>query len=77
VEAIHPDDFLLRLLEETPQKLARALEAQSARLKNPPMAVSEIVELLAGIAPKFSEAWHRTLPGAATRPRTQADPGNR
>lgn len=57
LQAIHPDAFLCRLLDATPEPMRLALEAQSSRLKNPPMGVAAIVTLLAGIAPNFAAAW--------------------
>ena len=57
IEAIHPDDFLCRLLGEMPMHLRAALDAQSARLRNPPMDVAAIVALLAPVTPRFSQAW--------------------
>lgn len=58
IEAIHPDAFLCRLLDETPAQLRAALDAQSARLRNPPLDVAAIIALLAPVAPRFAQAWH-------------------
>jgi predicted nucleic acid-binding protein len=57
ITAITPDAFLLRLLAETPVQLRAALDAQSARLKRPPMTVAAIVDLLRFVAPMFVIAW--------------------
>jgi predicted nucleic acid-binding protein len=57
ITAMAPDDFLLRLMAQTPDLLNRALEAQSARLKRKPMDVPAILELLRLVAPKFVAAW--------------------
>ena len=57
VEAISPDAFLLRLLEETPQQLRQALAAQSARLRRPPMDVPAILNLLRVVTPGFVSAF--------------------
>lgn len=57
VAAMTPDDFLLRLMVQTPELLNRALEAQSARLKRKPMDVPAILERLEVVAPKFVAAW--------------------
>jgi predicted nucleic acid-binding protein len=57
IAAVTPDDFLLRILEETPNLLRTALAAQSARLKRKPMTVDAIVQLLSTVAPKFATAW--------------------
>ncbi|RJF88171.1 PIN domain-containing protein [Oleomonas cavernae] len=55
--AVTPDDFLSRLLTDTPNLLRKALQAQSARLKRKPMSVAEIVTLLEKVAPKFAATW--------------------
>jgi predicted nucleic acid-binding protein len=57
IDAISPDAFLLRLLEETPQQLRRALAVQSARLRRPPMDVPAILDLLRTVAPSFVSAF--------------------
>lgn len=57
IEAIHPDAFLCQLLNEMPEKVHAALDAQSARLRNPPIDVTAIVALLAAVTPRFAEAW--------------------
>jgi len=62
LEAIHPDDFLCRLLEQTPTALAAAIGAQVARLKNPPMSLDDLLDRYVPIAPKFVIAWRKTFP---------------
>jgi predicted nucleic acid-binding protein len=57
VVAVTPDDFLLRLMQEAPDLLGAALDAQSARLKRKPMDVAAILGLLRIVAPKFVTAW--------------------
>lgn len=57
VAAVTPDDFLLRLMAETPDLLRAALAAQSARLKRKPMDVAAILQLLSTVTPKFVAAW--------------------
>lgn len=57
VVAISPDDFLRLLMTEAPSQLEAALAAQAARLKKPPMAVADILELLRIVAPRFVESW--------------------
>lgn len=57
IEAIHPDDFLCRLLGDLPEQLRAALTAQSARLRKPPLDVAAIIALLAPVTPRFAEAW--------------------
>ena len=62
IAAVTPDDFLLRLMVETPDLLRTALNAQSARLTRPPMDVATILRLLKKIAPKFVAAWSTENP---------------
>jgi hypothetical protein len=57
ITAVTPDDFLLRLMGETPDLLRTALDAQSARLTRKPMDVATILGLLNMVAPKFVTAW--------------------
>jgi predicted nucleic acid-binding protein len=57
VSALTPDDFLLRMMAETPDLLRIALDSQSARLKRKPMDVAAILGLLSKVAPKFAAAW--------------------
>ena len=57
IAAVTPDDFLLRLMAETPDLLRAAQDAQSARLKRKPMDVPAILDLLRIVAPKFVAAW--------------------
>jgi hypothetical protein len=57
IVAVTPDDFLLRLMSETPHLLRTARDAQSARLQRKPMDVAAILELLRLVAPKFVSAW--------------------
>ncbi|APZ97421.1 hypothetical protein BWQ93_02145 [Sphingopyxis sp. QXT-31] len=57
IEAIHPDAFLCRLFEERPDEVRAALDAQSARLRNPPIDVAAIVALLAPVTPGFVARW--------------------
>jgi predicted nucleic acid-binding protein len=58
IKAIHPDAFLCRLLDDMPGQLRAALDAQSARLRNPPLDVAAIIALLAPVTPRFVQAWH-------------------
>ena len=57
LEAVHPDDFLCRLLANNPELLAAAIAEQVKRLKNPPMTVGDLIASYAAIAPKFVQAW--------------------
>ena len=47
LEAKHPDDFVLELIDLAPGALASVIVEQSRRLKNPPMEVSELMDVLA------------------------------
>jgi len=58
IMAIHPDAFLCRMLDESPDEVRAALDAQSARLRNPPIDVAEVIALLASVTPRFAERWH-------------------
>lgn len=60
IAAVTLDDFLLRLMAETPDLLRTAIEAQSARLKRKPKDVAAILGLLNIVAPKFVTAWLAT-----------------
>ena len=46
VEAWHPDDFVLELLERNEAKVCRALREQRARLLKPPQSVEELLATL-------------------------------
>jgi hypothetical protein len=60
--AIHPDDFLCLLLDETPAALLAAVGAQVSRLTNPPMSLPDLLDRYALIAPKFVSAWRARFP---------------
>jgi predicted nucleic acid-binding protein len=47
LQAMHPDDFVLGVLQRTPLRVADVVLAQSERLKNPPRSVTELLALLA------------------------------
>jgi predicted nucleic acid-binding protein len=46
VEATHPDDFVLDLLDLWPAAVANAVRDQATALKKPPMTPSEILDVL-------------------------------
>lgn len=46
VEAVHPDDFVLDLLDLAPGAVLRALTDQAAGLRNPPVSVPEVLTAL-------------------------------
>ena len=43
VEAVHPDDFVLDLLDLAPGAVLRALTDQAAALRNPPMSLADVL----------------------------------
>lgn len=46
VEAIHPDAFVLDLLDLWPAAIANAVQEQAASLKNPPMSLADVLDVL-------------------------------
>lgn len=48
VEAVHPDQFVLDLLDLSPGVVLRVLHEQVAGLKNPPMTLEELLVVLEG-----------------------------
>jgi hypothetical protein len=46
VEAIHPDDFVLDLLDLSPGAVGDAIRAQAATLKNPPVTPDDVLDTL-------------------------------
>ncbi len=53
ITAIHPDEFLLDLLDLDPIGVAAALERQRRRLRTPPVDVEAFHQALAATVPKF------------------------
>lgn len=43
IEAVHPDDLVLDLLDVEPGLVCQAIERQASALKSPPMSVSEVL----------------------------------
>ena len=43
IEALHPDVFLRRLLDRSPQAVADAVRSQHARLRNPPLPMADLL----------------------------------
>lgn len=52
VEAIHPDEFLLDLIDLHALRIARLVEEQAAALKNPPKTYDEVLDALARTVPE-------------------------
>ncbi len=46
VEALHPDDFIVDLIDLSPGSIITAVRNQAAALKNPPRTVSDILDTL-------------------------------
>jgi hypothetical protein len=46
LEAQHPDDFVLGILDLAPAAVARIVGQQAAALKNPPTSVTELLDTL-------------------------------
>lgn len=69
VEAIHPDDFVLDLVDLSPAAIISAIQGQSAGLKNPPMTPAEVLDalrkngLVQSVA-KVRELYGETIGGA-------------
>lgn len=53
VEAVHPDDFLLAMLDLDAELVLWALARQAADLKDPPMTRDEVLDALAATVPRF------------------------
>lgn len=45
--ALHPDDFIMQIWQESPQEIKQALENQVKLLKNPPMTFEQVLANLA------------------------------
>lgn len=65
VEAVHPDDFVLDLLDLAPGAVLRALTAQAAGLKNPPVSVPQVLAALEAGGLRRSVAEARRMFGLA------------
>ena len=53
IEAVHPDDFLLAMLDLDAELVLWALARQAADLKDPPMTRDEVLDALAATVPRF------------------------
>lgn len=54
IEAEHPDDFLLAMLDLAQSRVLRALRQQAADCERPPKSVAQIVEALSLTVPRFA-----------------------
>ncbi len=55
IEAQSPDDFLTNLFHLYPEHISRIIREQAEDLQHPPISTSELIDILAIHAPKFSE----------------------
>lgn len=46
IEAVHPDDFVLDLLDLAPGAVLRVVQEQAAALRSPPTSIEELLEAL-------------------------------
>ncbi|MBX3275273.1 MAG: PIN domain-containing protein [Sandaracinaceae bacterium] len=51
LEVLHPDDFLLDLVDLSPIRIARIVEEQAAMLRTPPKTYEEVLDALARSVP--------------------------
>lgn len=61
VEALSPDEFLVRLFESEPDAMVEILEEQAACLKNPPLSFDELLAGLEKLTPRLVKAVHSFL----------------
>ncbi len=61
IEPLHPDQFILRLLNLNPQGFCNAAEKQRIRLKNPPKTPDEYLETLIELGLPLSASRMREL----------------
>jgi hypothetical protein len=61
VEALHPDDFLLDLIDLAPGTLCAAVVKQAGALRRPPMTIGEVLDTLRALGLVESVAKLRSL----------------
>lgn len=61
IEAVTPDDLLMRLLEREPSVIVEAIAEQASALRSPPCSVGELLETLAEQGVRRSMGVLRTL----------------
>ncbi len=64
IEAKHPDDFVLDLIDLAPAKVALVVSEQAAALRNPPRTVEDILDTLQELGLVQSVAKLRELLGS-------------
>jgi predicted nucleic acid-binding protein len=63
VESLHPDDFVLDLLDLAPGSVCGALVRQASALRGPPLTVHQVLDALLGVGLVQSTAKMRALLG--------------
>jgi hypothetical protein len=53
IEAMRPDEFLMELLDASPDAIVRVLQEQAADLRRPPMTVEDVLGRLERVAGSF------------------------
>jgi len=61
IEALHPDDYVLDLLDLAPGAVCTAITKQASALRNPPMTVDQVLDLLRALGLVGSVAGLRSL----------------
>ena len=61
VEAVHPDDFILSMIDLSEGAVCAAITKQQMRLRNPPMAMTELLDGLQQVGLVGSVARLRSL----------------
>jgi hypothetical protein len=47
IEALHPDTFVVQLLDQAPARVCKAVRRQRLNLRNPPKSVEQFLDILA------------------------------
>ena len=63
IEALHPDDFVLDMIDLAPGAVCAALVKQANALRNPPVTVQQVLDTLVGLGLVQSTAKLRSLFG--------------
>ena len=62
IEAQHPDQFLTHLFHLLPEVVVEEIHRQARELRKPPHTASELVDLLADVAPTFAQLLRERIP---------------
>lgn len=65
IEAMRPNEFLVRLFDASPGAILRVLQEQAADLRRPPMTVEDILGRLERVTPRFVAEVRAKLSGIA------------